>query len=170
MPRLSRSHYRWTELRLLALPAVFMTLGLTTLLVVRGQQIDLAARTLPPLDAFTPVIGLLLALFGAHFALNFIAPDADQTLLPIAGMLSSIGVLMALRLGPDLGQSTLGSKQLVFVIVGLVLCVLHGLGHQRPALAAQLPLRLVGGGRRADRGDAGACGTGSTPTRPAVTC
>ncbi len=124
MPRLSRGHYRWTELRLLALPAVFMTLGLTTLLVVNGQKIDLAARTLPPLDAFTPVIGLLLALFAAHMALNFIAPDADQTLLPIAGMLSSIGVLMALRLGPDLGQTSLGSKQLVFVIIGLVLCVL----------------------------------------------
>ncbi len=124
MPRLSRSHYRWTELRLLTLPAAFMTLGLTTLLVVGGQRINLAEHTLPPLDAFMPVIGLVLALYGAHFLLNFIAPDADQTLLPIAGMLSAIGVLMATRLGRDLGQNSLGSKQLVFVIIGLGLCVL----------------------------------------------
>ena len=115
--------YRWTEARLLLLPAVFMTLGLTTLLVVNGQRINLAAHQLPPLDAFTPVIGLVIALYGAHIALNFVAPDADQTLLPIAGMLASIGVLMALRLGRDLGQDSLGSKQLVFVIIGLVLCV-----------------------------------------------
>ncbi len=117
-------NYRWTELWLLLFPALFMLLGLLTLLVVNGQHIDIAAKTLPPLDAFTPVIGLLLALLGAHAALIFIAPDADETLLPIAGLLSSIGVLMALRLGPDLNQTTLGSKQLVFVIAGLILCVI----------------------------------------------
>jgi cell division protein FtsW (lipid II flippase) len=44
-------------------------------------------------------------------------------MLPIAGTLSSIGVIMALRIGPDLGQPTLGNKQLVFVILGLVCCV-----------------------------------------------
>lgn len=123
LPRFDTSRYRWTEFRLLLLPAVFMLLGLTTLLVVGGQHINIAARQLPPLDAFTPVIGLVLALYGAHFALNFVAPDCDQTLLPIAGMLSAIGVLMAERLGPDLGQDSLGRKQLIFVILGLVLCV-----------------------------------------------
>ncbi|MGH2505295.1 MAG: FtsW/RodA/SpoVE family cell cycle protein, partial [Ktedonobacterales bacterium] len=56
-------------------------------------------------------------------ALIFVAPDADETLLPIAGLLSSIGVLMALRLGPDLNQPSLGTKQLLFVIAGLALCV-----------------------------------------------
>ena len=117
-------NYRWTELWLLLFPSLFMLLGLVILLIEAGQHIDLTAKQLPPLDAFTPVIGLLLALLGAHFALIFVAPDADQTLLPIAGMLSSIGVLMALRLGRDLNQPTLGSKQLVFVIAGLGLSVL----------------------------------------------
>jgi cell division protein FtsW (lipid II flippase) len=70
-----------------------------------------------------PAFGLIAALLGAHIALNIIAPDADQTILPIAGTLSSIGVIMALRIGPDLGQPTLGNKQLVFVILGLVCCV-----------------------------------------------
>lgn len=117
-------NYRWTELWLLLFPSLFMLLGLVTLLIVNGQHIDLRAKVLPPLLAFTPVIGLLIALLGAHFALIFVAPDADETLLPIAGMLSSIGVLMSLRLGPDLNQPSLGSKQLLFVIAGLALCVL----------------------------------------------
>lgn len=117
-------NYRWTELWLLLFPALFMLLGLVILLLELGQHIDLRAKELPPLDAFTPVIGLLLALLGAHVALIFVAPDSDETLLPIAGMLSSIGVLMALRLGPDLNQPSLGTKQLVFVIAGLALCVL----------------------------------------------
>jgi cell division protein FtsW (lipid II flippase) len=116
-------NYRWTELWLLLFPSLFMLLGLVTLLIVTGQHIDLRAKVLPPLLAFTPVIGLLIALLGAHVALIFVAPDADETLLPIAGMLSSIGVLMALRLGPDLNQPSLGSKQLLFVIAGLALCV-----------------------------------------------
>lgn len=116
-------NYRWTEMWLLLFPALFMLLGLVTLLLETGQHIDIAAKQLPPLYAFIPVIGLLLALLGAHVALIFVAPDSDETLLPIAGMLSSIGVLMALRLGPDLNQNSLGSKQLVFVIVGLGLCV-----------------------------------------------
>ncbi|HET9111074.1 MAG TPA: FtsW/RodA/SpoVE family cell cycle protein [Ktedonobacterales bacterium] len=116
-------NYRWTELWLLLFPALFMLLGLITLLLVSGQHIDIAAKQLPPLDAFIPVIGLLLALLGAHVALIFVAPDSDETLLPIAGLLSSIGVLMALRLGRDLNQPSLGSKQLLFVIVGLGLCV-----------------------------------------------
>ncbi|MDE3230929.1 MAG: hypothetical protein KGO05_13705, partial [Chloroflexota bacterium] len=90
-----RANWRGTELWLMLFPALFLLFGLTILLIVNGQHIDLAAKTLPPAQAFLPVIGLMLALLGAHFALVFIAPDADQTLLPIAGMLSAVGVLMA---------------------------------------------------------------------------
>jgi cell division protein FtsW (lipid II flippase) len=133
-----RRRYRWTELWLLLLPALFMLIGLLTLLTVQsstGNQCGtgvlsatnagITNSNLPPIDAFTPAFGLIAALAGAHLLLNIIAPEADQTLLPIAGMLSSIGVLMSLRLGPCLGQGqeTLGIKQLVWVIIGLVLCM-----------------------------------------------
>jgi cell division protein FtsW (lipid II flippase) len=127
--RLQRALYgrqfRWTEMWLLVLPALFILLGLLDLLIVHnpGVASQLAQKSLPPLDAFTPAIGLIAALIGTHILLNLIAPDADQTLLPIAGMLASIGVVMSLRLGPDIGQSDLGSKQLFWVIVGLILCV-----------------------------------------------
>ncbi|MGH2485540.1 MAG: FtsW/RodA/SpoVE family cell cycle protein [Ktedonobacterales bacterium] len=122
---IDRRHYRWTELFLLVLPALFLIMALLTLLVVQssGGLVSTTKVSLPKLDAFVPAFGLIAALLGAHFALNIIAPDADQTILPIAGTLSSIGVIMALRIGPDLGQPTLGNKQLVFVILGLVCCV-----------------------------------------------
>jgi cell division protein FtsW (lipid II flippase) len=119
----TRSRYRWQELWLLLLPCAFMLLGLFELLVVNSSR-PVTSNTLPPLDAFTPAIGLIAALFAAHLLMVIIAPDADQTLLPLVGMLSSIGVIMALRLGPDLGQDNLGIKQLFFVIVGLGVCVL----------------------------------------------
>src|SRR5260370_12798745 len=101
-----------------------MVVGLVMwLIAVNNLATPVAHHTLPPLDAFTPAFGLIAALIGAHFVLTIIAPDADQTILPLAGTLSSIGVIMSLRLGPDLNQPSLGTKQLVWVIVGLVLCI-----------------------------------------------
>ncbi len=120
---IKRTRYRWTELWLLLMPALFLLIGLVALAVVKTQPVTIDQKSLPWQDALTPVLGLIGALVGAHIVLNIIAPDADQTLLPIAGLLSSIGVLEATRLGPDLGQQSLGAKQLVYVIIGLVLCV-----------------------------------------------
>ncbi|HEX6122866.1 MAG TPA: FtsW/RodA/SpoVE family cell cycle protein, partial [Ktedonobacterales bacterium] len=130
--RLQRALYgrqfRWTEMWLLVLPALFILLALLDLLIVHNPAIanQLAQKSLPPLDAFTPAIGLIVALIGVHILLNLIAPDADQTLLPIVGMLASIGVVMSLRLGPDIGggRANLGVIQLLWVVIGLFLCVL----------------------------------------------
>ncbi len=122
---IDRRHYRWTELSLLLLPALFLVVGMTELLTLPNLSKQAPHPTLPPLDALTPAFGLIAALLVAHILLNILAPDADQTLLPIAGILSSIGVIMALRLGPALGadQANLGVKQLVWVIVGLAFCI-----------------------------------------------
>ena len=120
---IDRTRYRWTELWLLVLPALFLLIGLLELEIVGAQPSVVTRTAIPPLDAFTPAIGLIAALAGTHILLNIIAPDADQTLLPIAGMLSGIGVLMSLRLGPDLGVPSLGSKQLVWVFLGLIACI-----------------------------------------------
>jgi cell division protein FtsW (lipid II flippase) len=115
--------YRWTELWLLLLPAAFLIISVLELAIVHTQPQIINRQTLPPLDAFAPALGLIAALAVAHLALNIFAPDADQTLLPIAGTLASIGVIMATRLGPDIGQTDLGAKQLAFVVVGLIICV-----------------------------------------------
>ncbi|HEV2238056.1 MAG TPA: FtsW/RodA/SpoVE family cell cycle protein [Ktedonobacterales bacterium] len=119
----TRSKYRWTEMYLLLLPASFLLLGWIELLLVRLRPDIVSQKTLPPLEALLPALGLIAALGGAHFLLCIIAPEADQTLLPIAGTLASIGVLMSIRLGPDLGQDNLGTKQLGWVIIGLACCV-----------------------------------------------
>jgi cell division protein FtsW (lipid II flippase) len=108
---------------------VFMILGTVQLLLVQAQVRPQVVNqhtfaSLNALSALTPVFGLIAALAGVHIMLCFLAPDADQTLLPIVGTLASIGVLMATRLGPDLGQKDLGSKQLAWVVIGLVACVL----------------------------------------------
>ena len=120
-----RSRYRWTELWLLLLPTLFLLSGYFELIVVHTLATPVTRNTLPPLDAFTPAFGLIAALAGVHILLCIVAPDADQTLLPIAGMLSSIGVIMALRLGPDLSRPApdLGIRQLGWVIIGLAFCI-----------------------------------------------
>jgi cell division protein FtsW (lipid II flippase) len=118
---LDRSRYRWTELWLLLLPAGFMLLGLLELEVVNALQ--QGREFTNRIDIYIPAFGLIAALGLVHLLLNIYAPDADQTLLPIAGMLSSIGVLMAIRLGRTLGQPSLGTKELGFVVIGLVLCI-----------------------------------------------
>lgn len=135
---IDRRRYRWTELWLLLLPSLFMLVGMTTLLTVQSllgppcapataapsaSAAVTAHNLLPPLDALTPAFGLIAALAGAHILLNIIAPDADQTILPIAGTLSSVGVLMSLRLGPCKGVQDLGIRQLLWVIVGLIACI-----------------------------------------------
>src|SRR5215831_9457145 len=126
----ARRYYRWTELWLLVLPALFMLVGLFEWLIVpttfRCDQTTPTSITQPPLEAFTPVLLFIAVLAGAHLLLNIIAPDADQTLLPLAGTLSGIGILMATRLGPCVARDggTLGLKQLAWVLVGPGSCVL----------------------------------------------
>jgi cell division protein FtsW (lipid II flippase) len=120
-----RRHYRWTEMGLLILPAIFLVVALLELEMAQTAATPLTRNTLPPIDVFTPAIGLIIALAVTHVLLNFFAPDSDQTLLPIAGMLASIGVIMALRIGssPGFDVPSLGTKQLAWVIVGLGCCV-----------------------------------------------
>ncbi|HEX6542944.1 MAG TPA: FtsW/RodA/SpoVE family cell cycle protein [Ktedonobacterales bacterium] len=120
-----RSRYRWTEMGLLLFPAAFLVLALLELELTQGASTALTRNTLPPIDTFTPAIGLIVALAVTHVLLTIFAPDSDQTLLPIAGMLASIGVIMALRIGsaPGFNAPTLGAKQLAWVILGLGFCV-----------------------------------------------
>jgi cell division protein FtsW (lipid II flippase) len=51
---------------------------------------------------------------------------ADQVLLPLAGLITGIGVLMATRLGPDITPASpgLGSRQLLFAFISIAVCLL----------------------------------------------
>jgi peptidoglycan glycosyltransferase len=85
---------RNTELGLL-LVAACVVVG-TYVLASLGTTASLPADVVPFLGI---VLGLLLV---AHLATRRLAPDADGTLLPIAGLLNGLGYVFIARLDPDL--------------------------------------------------------------------
>lgn len=134
----SIKRYRWQELGLFIIPFMILLLEMTQLLLARSlrtgvvQTSSLTVKNLPTIEGLIPVLGLIAALLGINVLLSFTFPKADQVLLPLVGLLSGIGVLMATRLGPNLlpfPDPALGSRQLLWVILGLAafLVTLFGL-------------------------------------------
>ncbi len=85
---------------------------------------------IPP-GLITYVGGFAVLLLGAHLAVRFLAPWADPLMLPLAGLLNGLGVVMIYRLqesgvGKNPGQpiSTLTANaaltQLIYTAVGLI--------------------------------------------------
>jgi cell division protein FtsW (lipid II flippase) len=122
--------YRWTELVLFILPFLMLLLEMSQLLIENtDKQLALSRSTLPTLQGLLPILGLIAALFVVHLILNIFFRKSDQMLLPLVGLLSGLGVLMATRLGPDVVSAyihgvayhdpTLGTRQLVWVLLGL---------------------------------------------------
>ena len=121
--------YRWQELGLFIIPFMILLLEMTQLLLARSLRIgvvqtsSLTVKNLPTIQGLIPVLGLIAVLLGINVLLSFTFPKADQVLLPLVGLLSGIGVLMATRLGPNLlpnPDPALGSRQLLWVILGLM--------------------------------------------------
>lgn len=117
--------YRWKELTLFIVPFLILLVEMTQ--VNMAAQFDakdtLNLHNLPIIQGLTPVIGLIICLVAVNVVLSIFFRKTDQVLLPLVGMLSGLGVLMATRLGPDINFNALGQRQLLFVIIGLVLCV-----------------------------------------------
>src|SRR6266567_462998 len=130
--------YRWQELGLFIIPFMILLLEMIQLLLARSlrtgvvQTSSLTVKNLPTVEGLVPILGIIGILFAINFLLSFTFPKTDQVLLPLVGLLSGIGVLMATRLGPNLRpfpDPALGSRQLLWVILGLVafLVTLFGL-------------------------------------------
>ena len=124
--------YRWKELWLLIVPFIILVLEMVQLPIAHVYQsqiqpnqspIPFNTKILPTVHDLIPVLGLIAALICLNFLFSIFFPRADQVLLPLVGLLSGIGVLMALRLGPDVGDLLLGTRQLVWVLLGLIICV-----------------------------------------------
>ena len=138
----SIKRYRWQELGLFIIPFMILLLEMTQLLLARSlrtgvvQTSSLTVKNLPTIEGLIPVLGLIAVLLGINVLLSFTFPKADQVLLPLVGLLSGIGVLMATRLGPNLlpfPDPALGSRQLLWVILGLAafLVTLFGLRNMK---------------------------------------
>jgi cell division protein FtsW (lipid II flippase) len=104
---------RWTELKLLILPVVFLALGLAMLGLSRPDI--LSEREVL---AAVAVVGLFLA---THVVLIWRLPNCDQLLVPITGMLSLLGLVMSTRL--SILVPGLMIRQSLWIAVGLVLLV-----------------------------------------------
>ena len=130
--------YRWKELGLLLIPFLILVLEMVQLPIAQyfqsqittnsqqtnsQQSIPFSIAILPSFHDLIPVFGLIAALILVNLLLSIFFPKADQLLLPLVGFMSGIGVLMALRLGPDVGDPLLGIRQLVWVILGLIICM-----------------------------------------------
>jgi cell division protein FtsW (lipid II flippase) len=85
---------------------------------------------IPP-GLITYVGGFAVLLLGAHVAVRFLAPWADPLMLPLAGLLNGLGVVMIYRLqesgrgkNPGLEISTLTAHaaliQLMYTAIGLI--------------------------------------------------
>src|SRR5712692_651284 len=119
--------YRWKELGLFIIPFTILLLEVTQLFLANEDpKSSLSTQSLPTIHGLIPVFGLIGVLLAVNILLSVFFPKADQVLLPLVGLLSGIGVLMATRLGPDLypfPDPALGSRQLVWVIIGLGACM-----------------------------------------------
>jgi cell division protein FtsW (lipid II flippase) len=125
--------YRWKELGLLMLPFMILVLEMIQLPIAQyfqskinsntQQSIPFSTAILPSIHDLVPVFGLIAALILVNLLLSIFFPKADQVLFPLVGLMSGIGVLMALRLGSQVGDPLLGTRQLVWVLLGLVICI-----------------------------------------------
>ncbi|HEY4035575.1 MAG TPA: FtsW/RodA/SpoVE family cell cycle protein [Ktedonobacteraceae bacterium] len=120
-------YYRWKELGLFIIPFLLLLLEMTQLLLLTKFNPDPTSapdlRKFPIIQGLTPILGLLAVLLVVHIVLNIFFRKTDQFLLPLVGLLSGLGVLMATRLGPPVGDVNLGNKQLIWVILGLIICL-----------------------------------------------
>ncbi len=116
--------YRWKELGLFVIPFMMLLLAMTQLLLANvDPKSSLSTKNLPTIQGLIPVLGLIGALLAVNVLFSFFFSRADQLLIPLVGLLSGIGMVMATRIGPDIGDQALGTRQLTWVILGLIVCI-----------------------------------------------
>src|SRR5215469_1449677 len=88
--------YRWKEFGLFIIPFLVLLLAMTQLLLENADpQSSLSTKNLPTIQGLIPAIGLIAALFSANIIMSIFFRKADQMLLPLVGLLSGLGVIMA---------------------------------------------------------------------------
>lgn len=116
----------------LRLPAKLRNLELFLLIVACG--INASAIVLVQLGALGQVdltlvyygAGLSALVIGMHIALRFVAPQADPFLLPIATVLTGIGIAEIYRIDihyEDEGWASAGVKQIVWAAIAITIAI-----------------------------------------------
>lgn len=111
---MSRLMARRTELGLLILAAIVLTVMLASLELSQGNALST--------DMLQIIGGFVVVFSLAHIALCFAAPHADQLMLPVAALLNGIGLVTIHRLDIANGSS-LASRQVMWTLVGIVLLI-----------------------------------------------
>jgi cell division protein FtsW (lipid II flippase) len=131
-PRLRvRPRLRATELGLLGIVASALIVGAASLGATRQAVVAQLAGQAPAIPAFVPpdpqaLTAYLGGLFAVHLAFVLSGRRTDQILLPAAGLLGGIGLLLMERLPQDLvtqrmgpSQFGLGQLQLAWLLIAL---------------------------------------------------
>ncbi|HEX7736296.1 MAG TPA: FtsW/RodA/SpoVE family cell cycle protein [Ktedonobacteraceae bacterium] len=132
-----KRRFRWKERLLLLIPFIFLVLEMFQLPLAQYYKanIDISRKQdvfslLPTWHVLVPILGFISLVLVVHIVLTIFFPKADQMIFPIVALLSGLGVLLALRTGPDAFpyDSNLGLKQLLWVTIGLVVLLITTFG------------------------------------------
>ncbi|RNE48152.1 FtsW/RodA/SpoVE family cell cycle protein [Corynebacterium alimapuense] len=105
---------RRTELNLLILAAVLLTVTLANLELSQGNALTT--------DMLWLIGGFILIFSTAHVALVILAPHADQIILPVVSVLNGLGLVMIYRLDIANGTS-MASRQVMWTLLGIGLMI-----------------------------------------------
>src|SRR5687768_7665285 len=110
---------RWTEFRLLLVPALLSIVGMIMVIIVPTGAVQWEWKDLWMSFLF---IGLFYAV---HAWLHFTRPNADQVLLPLIAILTAIGLVMVQRLEPPLAAvfptfEGIARKQVIWIVLGII--------------------------------------------------
>lgn len=114
MNTLERLKLRRTEMWLLILATIVVSIMFISLELAMGN--DLGVHILMLIGGY---IGVFII---AHLAMAWVAPFADQIMLPVVAVLNGIGLVMIYRVDQATGYSTVNS-QLMWTFVGVALMV-----------------------------------------------
>lgn len=110
----TKRQLRMKEMLLLLLSAGLLLLALISLELAQGNSLTA--------DVFYIIGGFFVIFAVAHIALTFVAPNADQVMLPVAATLNALGLVMIHRL--DLANDTsLVRNQIMWTVLSVALFI-----------------------------------------------
>ncbi len=111
---MERLKLRRTEMWLLVVATLVVAVMLVSLELAMGNELDTQVLVL--------ITGYLGVLVVAHLAMCWVAPFADQIMLPVAATLNGIGLVMIYRLDLATGYTTVNSH-LMWTFIGVVIMI-----------------------------------------------